>query len=204
MMMTSLGERHITVSSICQSLLILLSFFFDSLSKDVAAVAGNMIGAKKYHFIHRVLRSGIFLQIIFSLIIAPLLLIFTDFSLQFFLGKVERISLGPSLWFCLLCVFAYLTFEGFRWTFSGILVAAGDTLFLLIAGSLSIWLFLLAPIYFIVVKFQLSVETAWTFAAGFSLLLWLIYWARYKSGKWKEIELVEDQPRSGMEPMNLN
>jgi len=44
LMMTSLSEVHITISSICQSIVILLSFFFDGLNRAVAALAGNFIG----------------------------------------------------------------------------------------------------------------------------------------------------------------
>src|SRR5579863_4233867 len=41
-MMTSMSEKHITISSICQSFTILLSFFYDGLSRGAAAVAGNL------------------------------------------------------------------------------------------------------------------------------------------------------------------
>jgi MATE family multidrug resistance protein len=90
----------------------------------------------------------------------------------------------------LVFAYAYLFFEGVRWVLSGLLVAAGDTLFLLIAGSLSVWVLLLAPIYLIVVRHRLPVEYAWGITIVYSMLLFSIYWIRFKRGAWKKIDLV--------------
>ena len=204
MMMTSLGEVHITISSICQSIVILLSFFFEGLNRAVAALAGNFIGSKKIDLIHRLLKSSIKLIIAFTVIVSVFLVFDPKIIVDFLIpGSVDnqillwQTSSGFSFYFilklCLFCVFVYLFFQGIRWTFAGLLTAAGDTLFLLIAGSLSVWLFLLLPVYFIVVKFSLAVQYAWILAAGYALVLSAIYWFRYKSGKWKSIILILDK-----------
>ena len=96
----------------------------------------------------------------------------------------------------LLCVFIYLFFQGIRWIFAGLLTAAGDTLFLLLAGSFSVWIFLLLPVYFIVVKFSLPVQVAWILAATYAIILSSIYWLRYKKGRWKEIILVPENEKA--------
>ena len=74
-MMTDLGEKHITISSICQSFAILLSFFYDGLSRGAASVAGNFIGAKQHQLVRKVLRSGVALLTLFSLGTALILVV---------------------------------------------------------------------------------------------------------------------------------
>ena len=89
--------------------------------------------------------------------------------------------------------FVYIFFDGLRWLFSGLLAAAGDTLFLLIAGSLSVWIFLLAPVYLIVVKQALPVEYAWGLTVLYAALFFIIYAIRFRQGAWQKINLVTQE-----------
>lgn len=207
MMMTSLSEVHITISSICQSIVILLSFFFDGLNRAVAALAGNFIGSKKIDLIHTLLKSSIKLLVIFTVIVSVFLVFDPKIIVDFLVpGNLEskiilwQETLGLSFYsamkISLICVFVYLFFQGIRWIFAGLLTAAGDTLFLLLAGSFSVWIFLLLPVYFIVVKFSLSVQVAWILAASYAIILSIIYWFRYKKGKWKDIILIPEKQKA--------
>jgi multidrug resistance protein, MATE family len=204
MMMTSIDEIHITISSICQTIVILLSFFFDGLNRGVAALAGNFIGSKKIDLIHSLLKSSLKLLLYFTIVVSVFLIIKPKFIVDFLIpGTIEKhifewqsiagFSFYAILKICLLCVFVYLFFEGLRWIFAGLLTAAGDTFFLLISGSLSVWVFLLVPVYLIVVKYSLSVQYAWVMAAVYAVLLSLIYWLRFQKGKWKEIKLIPEK-----------
>ncbi len=196
-LMTTLGEVHITISSICQSMIILLSFFYDGLSRGAAAIAGNLIGAGKKDIVAKVLRSGVFLLLFFNLIVGVFLVLDPDDTVRLLFLENGSSSIDPAfqgaLRTCLIFSFFYLFFEGIRWLLSGLLVAAGDTLFLFLAGSLSVWFLLLAPVYFFVTQSARSVEYAWGLAALYSALLFGIYWIRFKWGRWKTIELIKEQ-----------
>lgn len=196
-MMTEISEQHITISSICQSIILLLYFFFDGLNRGVVAIAGNFIGSKKLFLIPKLLKSGFKLQFVFCCFIATFLLLMPELIVNNILPKhlddfatKSNTSLTSMLRICLICVFLYLLFEGVRWIFAGIFAAAGDTVFLMITGAFSIWIFLLGPIYFIVVKNSLAVEVAWILAATYSLILSIIYYWRYKNGKWKNLNIL--------------
>ena len=196
-LMTSLGEIHITISSICQSFTILLSFFCDGLSRGAAAVAGNLIGAKRHELVKKVLKSGVYLLVIFNLIVGVFLVLDPDDTVRLLflennVAAQENFAFQSALRMCLIFAFLYLFFEGIRWLLSGLLIAAGDTMFLLIAGSLSVWLVLLGPIYFIVVKNHLPIEYAWGLAVIYSAILLTVYWFRFKWGTWQNIELIEE------------
>ncbi len=206
-MMSSISEVHITISGFCQNIVILLSFFFDGLNRAVAALAGNFIGSQKLDLIHKLLKSSLKLLAIFTVIVSVFLVFDPKIIVDFFIpGNLEnkillwQESLGFSFYkamkISLLCVFVYLFFQGIRWIFAGLLTAAGDTLFLLLAGSFSVWIFLLFPVYFIVVRFSLPVQVAWILAASYAILLSVIYWFRYKTGKWKDIILVPNKQRA--------
>lgn len=199
-MMTSMGEKHITISSICQSFTILLSFFADGLSRGAATVAGNFIGAKRYDLVYKVLRSGIVLVFGFSLLISSVLVFDPEDTVRLLFfqeGKMADIafdsSFRESLRLCMVFAFIYICFEGLRWVFSGLLVAAGDTFFLLLAGSLSVWVFLLAPIYGFVVWNGLGVEVAWGITMLYAALFFIIYWTRFHRGNWQKIDLIDRQ-----------
>lgn len=210
-MMTNLGEIHITISSICQTIVILLSFFFDGLNRGVAALAGNFIGSKKIVLINTLLKSSLKLLLMFTVLVSIFLIFDPGLIVDFLIpGSIEKhifqwqTASGFSFYFilktCLICVFVYLFFEGIRWIFAGLLTAAGDTLFLLAAGSFSVWIFLLLPVYFIVVKFSLAVQFAWLLAAMYAILLSFIYWFRFQKGKWKEIKLIPEEISNNIAP----
>lgn len=196
-MMTSLSKTHITISSICQSLIILLIFFSDGLGKGIAAIAGNFIGSKRLSLVYRTLRSALILQVCFVFTVSLLFFTYpTDLIDLLFFKHFEGAGNGldpvmlEALQICLIFAFLYLFFEGVRWILSGFLTAAGDTLFLLIAGSLTVWIVLLLPVYLIVVKQQLSVDYAWLLAVIYSVIASAVYGLRLKQGAWKKIDLV--------------
>jgi MATE family multidrug resistance protein len=192
-MMTSLDDKHITISSVCQSFAILLSFFSDGLSRGAAAVAGNFIGSKRRDLVKKVLKSGSTLLIIFSLVTALVLIVDPIDTVKFLFLHDLPDSMQTSLQLCMVLTFIYMLFDGLRWLFSGLLVAAGDTLFLLVAGSLSVWIFLLAPVYFFVVRQNLDVEYAWGLTLLYAIIFAMIYGLRFRQGAWQQIELVEQE-----------
>ena len=86
---------------------------------------------------------------------------------------------------------AYLTLENIRWLLSGLLTSAGDTFYLLVAGALSIWAFMLLPTYLFVVRPKAPIETTfyiWIFYCIMAVSLLLF---RFWQGKWKEKHLVD-------------
>ncbi len=170
-MMTSLSEKHITVSGLCQSFILLFSFFFDGIYRGVAAIAGNFIGAGRPQLVLRVLSSGFFLLALFFLINLVILL-FNPLHID----PEWQVSLKN----CLVLSFLYLFFDGMRWVVSGLLIAAGDTFFLLVSGVCALWLFLIIPTYTVVYQNHLSVEYAWLFSAIYTGGLFAICFIRLK------------------------
>jgi len=197
-MMTSMGKTHITISSICQSLWILFSFFGDGLSRGVTASAGNLIGSKQSDKLLRVMRSGLILQALFIGVIGCILLLDTNGLVRLlFFEHMDFIddqnAVMDTIRICMILTFLNLFFEGVRWVFSGLLIAAGDTFFLLITGAVSVWIGLLIPIWQIVLRYRLNVEYAWIIALIYSITMFALYATRFKQGAWKKIDLLAEE-----------
>ena len=193
-MMTSMSETHITISSLCQTVVIFLSFFCDGLNRGSAAIAGNFLGAKRPQMVYKVLRAGIALLILFSVLTSFMLVIDPEQTMRLlFFEKNAIVAFEGSLKTCLIFSFVYLFFDGVRWVLGGLLTAAGDTLFLLAFGSLSVWLFLLVPLYLIVVQNNLSVEYAWGLTMTYGFLFCAAYYIRFQKGAWRKIDLVSQE-----------
>lgn len=207
-MMTIVSQSHILVSSICQSILLLFVFFGIGLEKGSAVVAGNLLGANKISQIPRLFRSGLQLICVFSVFVFIFFFIFPDFLVDLFLKNASletsvslaqftpeymlqlRSNVKQGLWF----IAVYMILEDTRWFINGILTAAGDTLFLMIAGAACVWVFLLLPTYLFVVKAHGSIQLAFFIWVVYSFFSMLVFYFRYKQGKWRERTLVIEKP----------
>jgi len=194
MIMTWASPKHITIAGISQSLIILFYFFGEGVSKGIAAIAGNYIGANKIPVIGTSVLSGVKLNLIFFFLLFLGFYFFSDDLAGQFLNLPDG-ELTPSflksLHICVYLVILYLLFDGLRFLYMGVLTAAGDTLFLLIGGALAVWLFLVIPIYIAVIKYQASIEVASLISVFFAFGTFLVYSWRYSTGIWKTFKITE-------------
>ena len=95
-----------------------------------------------------------------------------------------------SLYFIFFCI----VLENIKWAFNGLLTAAGDTIFLLIAGTISLWVFCFLPTYFLVYVPKASILYAYAIQVAYGILSAGVIYMRFKQGKWKNIKLVQDEP----------
>lgn len=191
-LMEKVSQTHITIASIGQSILILLFFFSEGMNKAAATVAGNLIGAKKPHLISKMLFSGVKLQLLFFLFIFAGALLGNDLIITYFLPEAHAEwieDLRYPLQICLVLDALYLLFEGLKMLLGGTLTAAGDTLFLLVSGALSIWFLLILPVYFFVVVPGARVEIAMLLCVLYSFAAAALYYGRFLQGKWRALSI---------------
>lgn len=194
-MMTNLGPRYITIAGICQSIFLFFCFFSEGINKGASVITGNLIGSKKHWLVPNVILAGVRLNLIFFLVMFGCMMVGTDFIVLQFLphASSEFIEdIYPSLVTCLVLIIVYMFFEGVRFLLSGVLTAAGDTIFLFVAGSLSVWVLMVLPVYFFVVRGHGQVERAIAFLVFYSVIASLIYIYRFFQGSWKDIRISEE------------
>lgn len=201
--MKGISPKHILVASITQSILLLFLFFGLGLEKGAAAIAGNLIGAKRLEEVKRLFWSGIKLSLIFGATLALFLGFFSENFINLFFMNPEALSgsnmninpellaeIKTALKFAMVTLILYLTLENFRWLLSGLLTSAGDTFVPMILGLVSIWCFMLAPTYFFVVIPKAPIERALYIWVFYSLMASLLFLIRFARGKWKEKQLI--------------
>lgn len=188
-MMSLVGEKYITIAGICQSIAFLFYFFIEGISKAATTIAGNLIGAKRRWYISKMLVSGVILLLGFLFAMLASLFYGSVFLMNLFLPDANPdllLQIYDSLLISLYFIVIYVFFEGIRLLFSGVLTAAGDTVFLLIAGTLSIWFLLVLPVYYFIVMHHYSIEFAMFICVAYSIGACLIYLWRYTQGAWKK------------------
>ena len=193
--MSTISEIHITISSLCHSMIILLFFFIDGIYKGTLTICGNLIGSAQHDKVKILLKNAIKIIGVFCLFFSIFFIIYPHLLLDNLPGHLKQI-VGNNPYILkipLIYTLIYLFFEGIRWVLAAILGASGDTLFLMIYGTFSIWIFLIAPIYFFVKKYTLSPNIAWMIAFIYSFLLSGIYLIRFIQGKWKKINILPEK-----------
>lgn len=191
-MMAYVSERHITIVGIAQSIVILFFFFAEGVSKAASTIAGNLIGAKKQFLIPKMMKAGFIIHFAFFAILCLGFVFYSDWVTSQFLQTVDAAtveSLTETLRICVLFTIIYLLFEGLRMLISGVLTAAGDTMFLLVGGSLSVWCFMVFPTYIFIVREDMPVEVGSFICLCYAIIAFAIYSWRFVKGTWKEKSL---------------
>ena len=194
-MMKDMGLVYITIAGICQSMLILFLFFSDGLNKAIAILVGNLIGSKGLENVPKLMQAGLKLNFLFLVILISTFTFCMPLIIDQFLPHADPLfvsGIRGSLEMCLILISFYLFFEGIRMQFAGVLMAAGDTRFLLITGSLSVWVLMVIPIYLFVVIGNASIETAVVIEVVYSAIAGLLYFYRTKQGKWQTLLISID------------
>ncbi|MDN3505540.1 MAG: MATE family efflux transporter [Rhabdochlamydiaceae bacterium] len=204
-MMQWVSPEHIFVCSVCQSIEMLFLFYCFGLEKGVAAVAGNLIGAKMHDQIKVLVKSAFKLIVYFAITMTLITIIYPDPLINLFLQQetaqstnlvltsAETLRYKGLIRISLVFVTLYLIFESIRWLYSGLLTAAGDTLYIMISGVISVWLFLLVPCYFFIVVKGQSIIFAFVIWTVYSIIATLLNFLRFKNGAWKNKVVIEDE-----------
>lgn len=195
LMMARAGFIYITVAGVAQSVVILFMFFAEAISKAATAISGNFIGAKTTWNIPKLLASGVGLHCLFFICAGGIFAVATDSIVALFLPDLSPDLLKEiyqPLVTSLFLMLIYLLFDGIRFLLGGILTAAGDTMFIFIAGTTSIWLFLILPVWIAVFHFNATIVTASLISSIYALIATLIYYYRFQAGKWREESLIHE------------
>jgi multidrug resistance protein, MATE family len=197
-MIAKTGELNMAIVSIAQSILFPFFSFGLGLEKGIAAIAGNLIGAGREYLIKKVITSGIILCSFFTVAIWVIFTGYPEIIINWFVHNPESLdhttqitnSLFPYIKHAMIFLAIYLTFENLRWLFSGILMSAGDTYFLMFCSVLCVWLTLVFPVYIFVNHYSHAITLVYYSWISFSITTLLAVGLRYYSGSWRKKSLV--------------
>lgn len=181
--LASASEFHITVYSIGDSFFSLFAFGFIGLQMGITSVAANYIGANREEILKKSLWSGIKIIFVIMLIMIIPLCFFSDKLTEAFLSgtdplfneEIKTYVLVAARWLWL-----YFIFDGISRLITGVLTAAGDTLFIMFMNGISAWAFSVLPTYLALHYLKSSPITSWILFAGYGFLNAYSFYIRYK------------------------
>jgi MATE family multidrug resistance protein len=88
-------------------------------------------------------------------------------------------------------VAAYLFFDSINIIYMGVLKGAGDSRFIMWSMGLAAVFFLFIPVWVGVTQFGMGLYFSWTFITIYLFLLSLMVFTRFYKGKWKTIQIIE-------------
>lgn len=165
----------------------------------VQTLVGHHIGADKRPAASRTTWNAVILATIWTGFTAVMLLVFPELCLQPFLlfarseQSVESVgAIMPIAVMLLRFVAIYSVFDALAVVFASSLRGAGDTVFPMILTLLSSWFLMALPSWVLVHQAGTQIHHLWWTATVHVTVMGGLMMARFMTGRWKSIQLVED------------
>ena len=94
----------------------------------------------------------------------------------------------------LIFVAVYSLFDTGNIIFAAAIKGAGDTRFVTWTIAIMSTGLMVAPVYISVKFFNAGLFAAWVFITAYVCLIALVFWWRFKQGKWKSMRVIEAHP----------
>lgn len=181
------SDMHLTVFSISDSVFYLFVFAFWGLQKGVTNLAANYIGAKQEYVISKILRSGMAIIFVMMLFLIIPLFIFPDVLINLFMDgeTMNNPELREHLIRSLHWVWGYCFVDAFAWLFCGVLMARGDTTFVMIMNTITAWAISIIPLHFALTHFSGTPTAIWFLFVVYGFTNALAFYLRYKHKRWR-------------------
>lgn len=185
-----LGMTFITVLTVCHSFMLTVYFMIEGLQTGITGIAANLIGARRIDQIKILLNSSLKLYTVILFIIAiPMLIFAKQLVTSVFISNHNAIELINQVTIGLQWMFVFCIFDGLVWIIAGIMIAGGDTKFVMVFNSVNTWLFSIAPLYFLAKTNFIEPYMMSLFMVLYALINAGFFVARYRSGKWQRFSV---------------
>lgn len=193
-----LGTDYLAASNIATNINTLAFMPMIGLGIAITVLTGQYIGAEKPETAEKAAYSGLHLSLLYMTTIAFLFFFLPQIFLYPFGAGIsgEDFTRIRSLTVVLLKFVAiYSLFDSLTIVFSSAIKGAGDTKFvMLVMGALSL-LLLDIPSFVAFEIFGAGIYTGWTIASIYIILLGIVFYIRFRGGKWKKMRVIEKCPR---------
>lgn len=159
----------------------------------VTSLVGRYMGAQRPDIAEKSAISALKIGFAFSAVIFVLFVAFPGMLVDVFKPKgVDAVfeAARPLSIFMIQLAAIYVTIEAAIVTFIGVLRGAGDTFFAMVLSTSMHWAMAIS-IYLALNQFNMGAEFAWMIAVGAFFLMGIAFYLRFRSGKWKTIEVIK-------------
>jgi MATE family multidrug resistance protein len=176
------------ISNICYIFLMPIIGF----GMAISVITGKHIGENKIILIHKSVKSAIHISCIYVIFTIFILFFFKNQLIYKFLTGIEINSIKHIKFIIsnlFIILYIYIVFDTGNIIFASVIKGAGDTVFVMKKMLFVSILFEIVPIYIFVILLKYGIYIAWLFLLLSVILLFFIFYFRYKSCKWKNIRL---------------
>lgn len=156
-------------------------------------IVGRCIGMGDTDMAVRATRRTFLLSLYYFIPLAATFVLFPGFYTRLFFSPdsactIEELSATTAK--LLAIVAAWGVFDAMSLMFSGALRGAGDTKFVVWVSSLFAWLFWIPGVLYLYSVRNVGIVPLWAFTSVYVAILSVIFLFRFRSGKWKNIDLL--------------
>jgi MATE family multidrug resistance protein len=188
-----MGDAELAASSATITLNLLAILPVVGLGQAVSVLVGQRLGEDRPDLAERSTWSGFRIAWLYVTAVAAAYLLVPGWLVQVFhngedaalWARVE--SLTPEL---LRFVAFYCLFDSMNLVFSFALKGAGDTRFVTLVALALAWPLVVLPTV-LAWQYDWGVQAAWAFASAYVVALGLVFLARFRTGKWKAMRVIE-------------
>ena len=180
--LASLGEEYVTVHVINLNIFLLLVCVNDGVQKAIISIVSNLIGANKISMIEYAVKKAVILLSFSVLLISCFVLLFSREIITFIFdidahGSIDIESVIMGVKWSLL----FLLLDGISWVIYGVLVAFGDTKFIMYTNGPSSWLLVILPLYLFSQTSMITLYSSWQLVCIYPIICSIIGRWRYKT-----------------------
>lgn len=186
------GSAALASSSIAVTVMMLAVLPPMGVAQSVMALTGQHVGEKKYDLAIRDTYIGIKMSAIYIFLLGITFILLPDFYLAWFQNNQN-----PDVWKevaqisknLLIFVAIFTTFDSINFNISFALKGAGDTKFVSLVSLFLPWVVFVVPTL-LLTKNAKAVYSAWGFVTLYGVVVSIIYFMRFKIGKWKDMSVI--------------
>ena len=191
-----LGATELAAASIAFNISMLAFMPMIGLGITVSILVGQSLGANEPGQAKVATFSAFQVSFTYMAILAMLYLLIPNVFIYPFSAKADPIefeSIKSSALVSLRFIALWSIFDSLAIIFSSALKGAGDTAFIMLSICLTGPIILIAPTFLIIEIFHLGLNAAWISGVAYVLCLGIVYYLRFKAGKWESMRVIESQ-----------
>jgi MATE family multidrug resistance protein len=189
----TLGILELTASNIAFSVYNITVMPIVGAGVAVSIMVGNYLGQNKVSIAQKSVSTALKSIYVYVLAIVILMFLFSTQLISPFLtnSQMPLEELIPMATNLLRILAIYIIFDAGNLTFQFAIKGAGDTAFVMkVFGALSLILVII-PAYLIISVFKMGIYVAWLITMSYVVALFMIFYFRYKNGKWKKMRVID-------------
>ena len=187
-LIATLGTAQIAINAVVMNFNSYSNIPGNGINLALITIVGQCRGKENFKDIKYYTRLLMLLVYASTLLITVPLYIFTPEVVALY--GLESASIAEAVPIARGCLIACLIIWPFAFTLPNTLKATGDVKFIMAVSLLSMWLFRVSLAYVLIKFFSLKVDGVWYAMYVDWLVRGALYYARYKSGRWKSLKVI--------------